>query len=61
MPACKNVAVGDLLWLRDCAPQRQVRYVRVKDYRLGIPNMLITVAIVIKIFIIDLIVDGGYL
>jgi hypothetical protein len=38
-----------------------VRYVRVKDYRLGIPNMIITVGIVIKIFIITLIMGGGYL
>lgn len=32
-----------------------------KDYRLGIPHTIITVAIVIKIFIFTLIVGGGYL
>ncbi len=40
---------------------RQIRYVKVKDYRLGIPHMVITVAIVIKIFIITLVMDGGFL
>jgi hypothetical protein len=35
--------------------------VRVKDYRLGIPHMVITVAIVIKIFIVTLVMNGGFL
>ena len=34
---------------------------RVKDYRLGIPNMVITFAIVVKIFVFTLVMAGGYL
>jgi hypothetical protein len=38
-----------------------VRLVKIKDYRLGIPHLLITIGIVLEIFVHQLIIDGGYL